>query len=107
MLSKGLFAAAIALAASVSTAGAQDLSDEEILNRFMIQRDAYAAVRSGKGATRGLTIVTVDDLEGSAPAVDVADNGPEMAAVKRRGDRFGRDCRNRDCARNDRQRRSA
>ena len=80
MLSKGLFTAAVMLAVSTSSAWSQDLSDQEILDRFLIQRDAFAAVHTGKGATRGLKIVTVDDLEGTAPVVDVAGTGPEMGS---------------------------
>ena len=78
MLSKGLFAAAILLAASSASVQAQGLTDDEILQRFEIQRDAYHAVRTGKGATRGLTIVTVEDLAATAPSVAVAGDGPEM-----------------------------
>ena len=81
MLSKGLFAAALVLAASVSSGQAQTLTDDEILNRFQIQREAYTAVRTGQGATRGLTIVTVDDLEGTAPSIDLTDLGPDVVTV--------------------------
>jgi OmpA-OmpF porin, OOP family len=63
MRSKILFAAALAVAASSGVAKGEDLSDEEILQRFMIQREAFQAVKLGKGATRGLKIVSVDDLE--------------------------------------------
>ncbi|MFZ1470524.1 MAG: OmpA family protein [Paracoccaceae bacterium] len=81
MLYKGLFAAAIVLAASAYSARAQGLTDEQILDRFQIQRDAYTAVRTGKGATRGLTIVTVEDYEPTAPSVDTADGGPTMGTA--------------------------
>lgn len=67
---KAFLAAAAALFALAPAASAQILTDEEILNRFLIQRDAYAAVKSGTGATRGLKIVTVEDLGPS----DVAAN---------------------------------
>lgn len=67
---KAFVAAAAALFALAPAASAQILTDEEILNRFLIQRDAYAAVKSGTGATRGLKIVTVEDLGPS----DVAAN---------------------------------
>jgi outer membrane protein OmpA-like peptidoglycan-associated protein len=63
MRCKILFAAALAVAASSGVAMGEDLSDEEILQRFMIQREAFQAVKLGKGATRGLKIVSVDDLE--------------------------------------------
>lgn len=65
---KAFFAAALVLAASTSAGLAETLSDEEILNRFLIQRDAYAAVKSGKGATRGLKIVTVEEVTGATAA---------------------------------------
>ncbi|NJS39323.1 MAG: OmpA family protein [Rhodobacteraceae bacterium] len=60
MLPKGLFAAALVLSSLALPAGAQTLTDEEILQRFLIQREAYTAVRTGQGLTRGLTIVTVE-----------------------------------------------
>ena len=72
---KTLFAAALAVAFSGGIAVAEDLSDEEILNRFLIQRDAFLAVKTGKGATRGLKIVTVDETE--EPSVE----GTEVAAT--------------------------
>ena len=80
---KGLLAAAFLLALPASAVNAQGLTDEEILQRFEIQRDAYTAVRTGKGATRGLTIVTVEELEAESPSggVEVADTGPEMDPV--------------------------
>jgi outer membrane protein OmpA-like peptidoglycan-associated protein len=67
---KAFLAAAAALFALAPAASAQILTDEEILNRFLIQRDAYAAVKSGTGATRGLKIVTVEDLGPSDVAVN-------------------------------------
>ena len=85
MMSKAVVAAAIVLAASAYSAGAQGLTDGEILDRFVIQRDAYIAVRSGKGATRGLTIVTVDDLNATAPSVNSEGGGPEMGSVPESG----------------------
>ncbi len=43
---------------------AQDLSDQELLMLFQAQRDAYIAAQSGNvGLTRGLTLVTADDIE--------------------------------------------
>lgn len=45
-------------------AWSQDLSEEELLNLFLAQRDAYKAAVEGKtGLTRGLTLVTADDVE--------------------------------------------
>lgn len=80
MYCKGLLAATLVLAASSAAVIAQDLTDDEILQRFLIQRDAYNAVRTGKGATRGLTIVTVDDLEEAPanPGIEVADTSPDI-----------------------------
>ncbi len=86
MLSKGLVAAAIVLAATAWSAQAEDLTDAQILDRFVIQRDAFTAVRTGKGATRGLTIVTVDDLDAVAPSVDIAGGGPELDTAPKGGD---------------------
>jgi OOP family OmpA-OmpF porin len=43
---------------------AQDLSEEELLELFLAQRDAYkAAVEGNTALTRGLTLVTADDVE--------------------------------------------
>ena len=44
---------------------AQDLSDEELLNLFLAQRDAFRAAEAGdtSGATRGLTLVTMDNVD--------------------------------------------
>jgi outer membrane protein OmpA-like peptidoglycan-associated protein len=64
---KAFFAAVVALSALAPAASAQILTDEEILNRFLVQREAYEAVKSGKGATRGLKIVTVEDLGETTP----------------------------------------
>ncbi len=76
---RALLLAAVALATSAVSVAAQDLSDEEILQRFLVQREAYTAARTGSGSTRGLSIVTVEDLE-NGPAVDVADTGPEQGS---------------------------
>ena len=43
---------------------AQDLSDEELLNLFLMQRDAFrAAASSANGQTRGLTLVTLENVD--------------------------------------------
>lgn len=43
---------------------AQDLSEEELLELFLAQRDAYkAAVEGNTALSRGLTLVTADDVE--------------------------------------------
>lgn len=47
-----------------ATVWAQDLSEEELLELFLAQRDAYkAAVEGNTSLTRGLTLVTADDVE--------------------------------------------
>lgn len=75
---RALLLAAVALAASSLSVTAQGLTDEEILQRFLVQREAYTAVRTGNGSTRGLSIVTVEDLDNAPSGVDVADTGPEL-----------------------------
>jgi OmpA-OmpF porin, OOP family len=70
MLPKGLFAAALVLSCLTVPVAAQTLTDEEILERFLIQREAYNAVRTGLGPTRGLTIVTVETPEETAPVTE-------------------------------------
>ncbi len=61
--------------AFTSHAHAQDLTDDELLQRFQAQRDAFRAARmSENGQTRGLTLVTVDEV-GQPPAVDSASPG--------------------------------
>ena len=43
---------------------AQDLSEDELLELFLAQRDAYkAAVEGNTSLTRGLTLVTAEDVE--------------------------------------------
>jgi OmpA-OmpF porin, OOP family len=71
---------AILLAVFAVHAGAsqaQDLTDDELLGLFQAQRDAFrAAAESPLGATRGLTLVTVDDV---GPAASVAaDPAPQI-----------------------------
>lgn len=67
-------AALIALAAP---ALAQDMTDAELLALFEAQRAAFAAAQGdGMGATRGLQLVTVDDLV-TTPALQ-----PEVAAAE-------------------------
>lgn len=58
--------ASLALCATLVPSGgfAQDLSEEELLELFLAQRDAYKAAVEGKTSlTRGLTLVTADDVE--------------------------------------------
>jgi OOP family OmpA-OmpF porin len=58
--------AGLAMCAALVPAGAwsQDLSEDELLELFLAQRDAYkAAVEGNTSLTRGLKLVTADDLE--------------------------------------------
>lgn len=58
--------AGLALCATLVPAGAwaQDLSEAELLELFLAQRDAYkAAVEGNTGLTRGLKLVTADDVQ--------------------------------------------
>lgn len=58
--------ACLALCATLVPSGsfAQDLSEEELLQLFLAQRDAYKAAVEGKTSlTRGLTLVTADDVQ--------------------------------------------
>jgi OmpA-OmpF porin, OOP family len=55
----------LALCAIMAPAGgfAQDLTEEELLELFLAQRDAYkAAVEGNTALTRGLTLVTAEDV---------------------------------------------
>ena len=71
---------ALALVLALGTLGAlpglaQQISDEELLERFQTQRDAFrSASESGMGRTRGLTLVTVDDA--SAPSTETTADLP-------------------------------
>lgn len=62
-------------AALMPTVGqAQDLTEEELLQMFLAQRDAYkASVEGNTALTRGLTLITADDVE---IATEVATEGP-------------------------------
>jgi OOP family OmpA-OmpF porin len=56
----------LAICAALVPVGAlaQDLSEDELLELFLAQRDAYkAAVEGNTALTRGLTLVTADDVE--------------------------------------------
>lgn len=71
----------LAICAAVAPSGAwsQDQSEEELLNLFLAQRDAYKAAVEGKtGLTRGLTLVTADDV---AIATEVAKDSAETETV--------------------------
>ncbi|WP_374644590.1 OmpA family protein [Tabrizicola sp.] len=81
-------------AALVPAAGsAQDLSEQELLELFLAQRDAYKAAVEGKTSlTRGLTLVTAEDVEiatevAAEPATPTTPTtstpeGTEVAAVE-------------------------
>lgn len=65
-----------------ATAGAQDLSEAELLELFLAQRDAYKAAVEGKtGLTRGLTLVTADDVQ-IATEVKTADPVADATETK-------------------------
>lgn len=55
-----------------------DLTDADLLALFQNQRDAFVAAQSGGlGKTRGLTLVTLDEIEPATIAVDPT--SPELA----------------------------
>ncbi|MCK0094129.1 OmpA family protein [Yoonia sp. F2084L] len=65
---------------------AQDIDNNEILLRFQAQRDAFTELREeGTVKTRGLTLLTVDDVEpASVTEVETPDNpvaGTELAPL--------------------------
>lgn len=61
---KLLTSLAVCAALTPATSWSQDLSEDELLELFLAQRDAYKAAVEGKtGLTRGLTLVTADDVE--------------------------------------------
>jgi outer membrane protein OmpA-like peptidoglycan-associated protein len=62
---------------------AQDLSEDELLNLFLAQRDAYkAAVEGNTALTRGLTLVTADDVAVSTEVVKDAMTSTEDTTVE-------------------------
>lgn len=68
--------AGLALCATLVPAGAwaQDLSEAELLELFLAQRDAYkAAVEGNTGLTRGLKLVTADDVQIATEVEKVAE----------------------------------
>jgi OmpA-OmpF porin, OOP family len=67
---------------------AQDLSEDELLKLFLAQRDAYkAAVEGNTALTRGITLVTADDVEIATevatenPAADPATSTTDVATA--------------------------
>ncbi len=78
-----ILAAAVAVAIGGVAASAQSFTDAELLQMFETQRDAFRAAReSGTGRTRGLTLITVDDVAVSSesPALTVPE-GEAAAGV--------------------------
>ncbi|TCM86452.1 OmpA family protein [Rhodovulum steppense] len=67
---RGLLGLALGVAVGwAAPATAQEISDSDLLRIFETQRDAFrAAEESGMGRTRGLTLVTVDDVQGPTTA---------------------------------------
>jgi outer membrane protein OmpA-like peptidoglycan-associated protein len=78
----------LAAVVSSTAAGAEALSDEELLRLFQAQRDAFqAAAENPLGATRGLTLVTVDDV--AAPTVMPTETQNETAPMNGAGPQVG------------------
>jgi outer membrane protein OmpA-like peptidoglycan-associated protein len=62
---------------------AQDLSEDELLELFLAQRDAYkAAVEGNTSLTRGLTLVTADDVTVSTEVATETEAPPDTEAVE-------------------------
>ncbi|SPH18685.1 Outer membrane porin F [Defluviimonas aquaemixtae] len=71
-------------AAMVAPACAQELTDAQLLELFNKQRDAFRAAReSTTGRTRGLTLITVDDVAVAteSPGLSQPDAGEASAGV--------------------------
>ncbi|MGB3313732.1 MAG: OmpA family protein [Albidovulum sp.] len=84
MLGKLRVAAVLTVISLVAPAAAQSLSDDDLLKMFLNQRDAFrAANESGTGRTRGLTLVTVDDVEVTteSPGLTAPDADPAEATT--------------------------
>lgn len=76
--------AGLAVIATLMPVGgfAQDLSEDELLKLFHAQRDAYKAAVEGKtGLTRGLTLVTADDVQITSEAGKTDPAATETAAT--------------------------
>jgi OmpA-OmpF porin, OOP family len=77
----------LAAAVLALPAAGQDFSDTELLELFQRQRDAFRAAQSGDlGATRGLKLITVDDLQtkpdlAQSPPVAEPPSGDAVAAA--------------------------
>ena len=71
-------AVALTVVALALPAAAQSLTDDELLQMFLNQRDAFrAANESETGRTRGLTLVTVDDVEVTTESPSLTAPGAE------------------------------
>lgn len=80
MLRFALVSAVFGFIALAGPTVAQGLTDEELLQMFLNQRDAFQAAReSTTGRTRGLTLVTIDD-------VNVTTASPSLKAPAAGGD---------------------
>jgi OmpA-OmpF porin, OOP family len=77
--------ASLAICATLVPVGsfAQDLSEEELLELFLAQRDAYKAAVEGKTSlTRGLTLITADDIEIATEVEKTEGTASETAATE-------------------------
>lgn len=73
---------AVCAALMPTVSQSQDLSEEELLQMFLAQRDAYkAAVEGNTALTRGLTLITADDVE-IATEVATEDPTPETTGTE-------------------------
>ncbi len=90
MRSTLLMAAALAVAVPAAAAQAQAFSDEQLLQMFDAQRQAFRdAASSGTGQTRGLSLLTVEDVavqgggvtDASAPAPEATSGGVTVGSV--------------------------
>lgn len=76
---------AVCAALMPAVSQAQDLTEEELLQMFLAQRDAYkAAVEGNTALTRGLTLITADDVEIATEIAteDTADPTTEAAGTE-------------------------
>lgn len=81
------FVTALLLGVSATAGQAQEINESEIISLFEAQRDAFTELREGGTMrTRGLTLVTVDDVESPAVAEletpDSPDAGVELSPLE-------------------------
>lgn len=84
MRSLPFLVAAVAVTFVGVAASAQSFTDAELRKMFETQRDAFrAASQSGTGRTRGLTLITVDDVAvgSESPALAAPEGGEAGAGV--------------------------